>query len=458
MPETLAGTSQSLPLVVLAPSILLLGAALLLVIARLRHRAATFVVCAVWLRYVISALHEFSFQPALGGLSWNALASVAVVLWGLLVIRPRHLLLAHLLPVYLLVAVVILSGALNGGVGGALDTIVKYAYFVVILVATYDAATDIGPGRFLRALLWSFAPLLLFQALSVALDFSKPGEVDGSLNYIGGYEHEASFSVALATLYVVASFAPGLRGAPRVALLAVALIGIAVANYRTTILALVPLVGAGFVTGVMRRFRPDQRGLVSLAMLVATVTIGAATAALFADRFADLALALSDPGRLVKPPADYSAEEQAMMSGRAYIWSSFVAAYLDAPPLQRLVGLGPDSWVGLFTTYPHNTLVDYLYEFGILGLVALLALWTTMLMTAARAARGLRVRLILAHVSFILLNMATMAHWLIEGLLLYGLLCGYTLHARRLATGAAHGEPRAPSALRGFPPPAIARR
>jgi hypothetical protein len=38
-----------------------------------------------------------------------------------------------------------------------------------------------------------------------------------------------------------------------------------------------------------------------------------------------------------------------------------------------------------------------------------------------------RGQLVCTHVGFILLNMATMPFWMIEGLIFYGLLCGYTL-------------------------------
>src|SRR3546814_8832044 len=55
------------------------------------------------------------------------------------------------------------------------------------------------------------------------------------------------------------------------------------------------------------------------------------------------------------------------------------------------------------------------------------------LFVAAASARGDRFQLIAAHFAFFLLNMATMPFWQVEGLALYGLLCGYTIHAARAA-------------------------
>ena len=42
---------------------------------------------------------------------------------------------------------------------------------------------------------------------------------------------------------------------------------------------------------------------------------------------------------------------------------------------------------------------------------------------------ALRGQLVCTHIGFILLNMATMPFWQIEGLILYALLCGYTYNA-----------------------------
>jgi hypothetical protein len=41
--------------------------------------------------------------------------------------------------------------------------------------------------------------------------------------------------------------------------------------------------------------------------------------------------------------------------------------------------------------------------------------------------------LLAAHASFFVLNMATMPFWQVEGLALYGLLCGYTVYSARAA-------------------------
>jgi hypothetical protein len=64
--------------------------------------------------------------------------------------------------------------------------------------------------------------------------------------------------------------------------------------------------------------------------------------------------------------------------------------------------------------------------------IALTLLLGSGLVMAARAAANQRAILLAAHVSFLLLNMATMPMWQIEGLILYALLWGFTLYGVRL--------------------------
>src|SRR5690606_36911269 len=140
----------------------------------------------------------------------------------------------------------------------------------------------------------------------------------------------------------------------------------------------------------------------------------------------------ADPAALIKPPRDFDLLERQVMSGRPLIWSGYIYAWADGTPLQHLFGLGPESREGVFKVYPHNTLGATLDERGWLGVAAMIALWAVMC-AAAASARGDRFLLIAAHFAFFLLNMATMPFWQVEGLALYGLLCGYTVHAARAA-------------------------
>jgi len=432
-------TAQALPygpafgLGILLPVTALLLVALVIAARRAGSVAGAFVVVALWMRYTAGAYHLYMFQPLAGGLSGNALLSIGITAFGLLfVVRPANLALKWLLPVYALVGLALLSAALNGDAAGGINVAVKYAYMIVIMIAVFQALRSDPDARFLSWAMVSFLPLLVFQALSLALNLPKGSEDGDGLVWIGGYNHEAAFSVAMMTGFLVGCFAKSAPRGVRVAFLAATFLGILLAGYRTTILAAAPLALAVFLSGLTLSVRRDQRVPMAVTAVVAGVLLVSFAALSYSESFTDLAAFLSDPAGLIKPPRDFDLLERQVMSARPLIWSSYIYAWAEGTPLQHLFGLGPESWEGVFKVYPHNTLVATLYELGWFGIAAMIVLWTVMF-AAAASAHGERFKLLAAHFAFFLLNMATMPFWQVEGLALYGLLCGYTVYAARAA-------------------------
>jgi hypothetical protein len=58
--------------------------------AQLKDSATRFVIAAIWLRYLLSALHQYTFPPVIAGLSLNALGSLAVIAVGIAIVDWRH--------------------------------------------------------------------------------------------------------------------------------------------------------------------------------------------------------------------------------------------------------------------------------------------------------------------------------------------------------------------------------
>lgn len=425
---------------ILLPVTALLLVSLVIAARRAGSVAGAFVVVALWMRYIAGAYHLYMFKPFVGGLSGNALLSIAVTGFGLLfVVRPANLAIKWLLPVYALIVLALFSASLNGDIAGGINAAVKFAYMIVIMVAVFQALRIDPEARFVNWAMVSFLPLLVFQVLSLALNLPKGSEDGDGLVWIGGYNHEAAFSVAMMTGFLVGCFARSAPRAIRVAFLTATFLGILLAGYRTTILAFAPLALAVFLSGLTLSVRRDQRAPMAITAVVMGVLLVAVAALLYRESFTDLAAFLADPAGLIKPPRDFDLLERQVMSARPLIWSSYIYAWADGTPLQHLFGLGPESWEGVFKVYPHNTLVATLYELGWLGVAAIIALWTAMF-AAAVSAQGERFRLLAAHFAFFLLNMATMPFWQVEGLALYGLLCGYTIHAARAATPSRPGR------------------
>lgn len=419
--------SRLLPAAALYPTaalaVLMLGYAL----TRTQHLTGRFLIGIVWLRFMMQVFPDVTHPPDFGGFSLNAWASLAVCVVGAMVVSSRLRVIGRLPLVLTLMGVIVLSGLINGAYPGMAETLLKWGYFFVVALCVYDCIQRDGDARIFGPLLWAFAPPLILQALSVALGAGKANETDGSISFVGGFSHEAAFSIVLVTCFAVASLAPRLNPALRLGLLAVCVIGIFAANYRTSLIALAPLAIGFFTFSTARSFTSRQQMLVGAAALVGVVGLTVLAAWALRERMADIALAAGDDA-LFKPPGEFNQTDRELFSGRIYLWSSYLHAYFAGDDLRILFGFGPDAWIGVFSKYAHNTVISYLYEFGLFGAALIVLVWFAML-ARARTIQDpwLRGQVMLAHLGFIVLNFATMPHWQIEGLILYGLLCGYTL-------------------------------
>jgi hypothetical protein len=420
---------KSMPGWLLYPATLMVIVVLAYPFYTVRSLIARYVLFALSFRYLMSAHHDFTFQDSPIGISYNAIGSSMVFLLGLLLIRTRHLLLTMLLPFYAVIAVVVLSAFANRTLGSSVDVVVKFGYLIVITIAVYESISERGEERTMSLLLWAMVTPVFFQFLSVIFGISKGAQgVGAGISYVGGYNHEAGFSTVLATGFVIACFATGLslwlRGGALLTLLA----GLFLANYRTSIIAFAPMALMQFNADVLARFSPRVRIIIGLVLLGITAAGALGAAWVMRDKFADLNVVFSDPGSLVKPQAQYTPEEKRLLSARPWIWAGYIDAYVHGGVKNWVLGFGPNAWVGKFPVYAHNTLVGTLYEYGIVGVMAMIVLWSWMFICALRVKRGPRGKLLAAHTSFLLLNMATMPHWTIEGNLLYGIICGYTFY------------------------------
>lgn len=431
MNDAAQASAPSFGIAILGPATLLLLIIALIAGSRIDSKQGRFLFAALWLRMTMGAYHVFVFKPVFAGMSGNALVSIAVTGIGLLIVQPRHLMLKALLPVYILISLALLSGALNADMSGVITVVMKYTYFIVILIATFEALRHDEAGKLMSHLIWAFAPLLLFQWLSVALNLPKGSEMGDGLVWIGGYNHEAAFSIALLLAFTVGCLAHRLHPLIRLSFLGFVVIGIFLAGYRTTLFAAGPLLLIVFWAAITQYVGASQRRIIAAtAMMIGIVGIGA-IAVIDHERFADLGTFLSNPDALIKPPREFTQIERGILSARPLIWSEYIYAYRDGRYFQIMFGFGPESWTKAFDVYPHNTLIGTLYELGAVGVFAMLLFWLTMAAYIFQARRIDRPTLAAAHLSLFFLNMGTMPFWQMEGLALYAVLCGYTLYSAR---------------------------
>ena len=403
----------------------------LYVIMRTRGRAAKFLIFACWLRFTLGSLQAFTYNSAFGDIKWVGLGSLIIVATSFFALDKRRFFSRPFWPVGIICLLMVFSALMNGALMSAIEPILRFFIFVIIAVALWQALES-GGSTVLRRLLFVFVQPLTYQLASIALNIPKSGELDGSVSYIGGYYHEELFSLIAANAFFLAVFAGRLNKFARLAICLISLVSIDLADYRTTMLGVVPLaLVAGFI-GIPRAVKPSQRTFARVVMIVAGLALVGGVVAAERDRFADLG-ALSQGTGLIKPPETFTWADRRVLSSRPYIWSEYLYAYADAPQLQKWIGYGPDSWVTRMPMYAHNTLISFLYELGAFGVIAILLVWGNMVRLALLAEPSWRPLLLAGHASFIMLNLATMAHWQVEGNILYGLLCGFTIAKARQA-------------------------
>ncbi len=420
--------APQLPLAVLLVVAFVSAITLALAMRRLNSMPGAFLLLAVWLRIISGAFYTFTFAPIAGGLSINALLSVTMVCAGILIVDTRTFRQIWMVPIYFLLAIVLVSTVINGTVSGAIDMIFKWGYMVVVIAATKQSMQKHGRDLLLYMIIWCYAPIFVFQILSLVLGYGKDTEGSNALSYIGGYMHEAAFSIMIATFATVVFLTSRMSFVSKALFLLLTVLAVLLANYRTAILAMMPvLAGFVFVEG-LSRFDRKSRAFVGV-MLIPIVLIGVIFGAdKLGERFSDLGTMFTEYERFMKPAAQFSSDDQKVMSGRLYIWSMYLTGYAGGSDLQLLFGYGPNSWVGVIWKYAHNTLVSYVYELGPLGAIALVIIWATFLYGTLRITDAvMRNKLLLAQAGFFLFNLATMPHWMIEGIVLYALIQGTVL-------------------------------
>ena len=220
----------------------------------------------------------------------------------------------------------------------------------------------------------------------------------------------------LATGFVIACFATGLSLWVRGGALLTLLAGLLLRQLPHRHVAIAPMALMQFNPMSSARFSPRLRIIIGMVILGIT-TAGAVGAAWVMRDVRRPQCRLLRPRRLIKPQAQYTPREKradvgtALYLGRLYRWLS-----QRQPKNRVLVGFGPDAWVGKFPVYAHNTLVvGRLYQYGIVGVMAMIVLWSWMFIAPCASSTGRKGKLLAAHASFFLLNMATMPHWTHRG-------------------------------------------
>lgn len=391
----------------------------------LKNKYLIFVVLALWLRYTLSAFHQITYDPFVAGFSLNALGSISVVLLGVLLLPNLTFRLRQYLVFYAFFAIIIISGLVNSEVKGLINVLVKWGYFFVLSAAVFLSLRMQPTKVVFKALLAPFLLPVSLQVLSVLLGEVKATEADGSASYIGGYNHEAAFSMVIVGFILVLGWLERKTIRFHAPLFFISVFLLILVNYRTAMLAVLPVVLIFILTMLSERFESKYKLPILAAAAVPLIAIGLIISSSLAERFSDITLVVTNFSDLIKAPMYYSEADKDIFSSRMYLWSQYLYAFFNSDWINQWVGLGPEHWAGLFSHYAHNAYVSYIYEYGYLGITAFLAMNVYLLICALKhRSKVLGQKLFFSVLGIMVMNLSTMPLWNIEGLICYALIAG----------------------------------
>jgi O-antigen ligase len=384
-----------------------------------------FLVFAVWFRLLLAAMHEITYQPAFGGLRINAVFSILITFAVVVLCDRRVFQIRHVQSLYVIILIIFISGLFNGQYNPMVDFVFRYAFLVGMALLAYRAFRLFDPDVVLRALVSACSLTLILQVFSIATGKYKLAEADNSISFTGGYFHESTFA-QIVLIFLFSSVL--IRRAPLYWYLGsvlAAFIAIYFSNYRTIIIGALPitvvvLAYAGFSLAPRRSIPYLVMGMgLAVAFLAASID------QVLPDRFRTLLDFTQHSGLLFADPASFTFEQRDILNHRVYVWAKFITAFLQADVYAWIVGSGSQSYLKFSHVFAHNTFISFLFEYGVLGLAALLYMVIYNLRIAMDVGDNrLSLMLLAGMVGFLLVNMADMALWGIEGIMAYGVLCG----------------------------------
>lgn len=380
-------------------------------------------------RYLVTFYHEYTTRPMFGSQSLNSFVTLGITAACLYYARRDLIRYRAILPVYGMIAALIVSGMLNMEIGGTINALIRQSLFIglMLVVAT---AIDAEPndGSVSRVMLAAFLVPVAFQLMSVVFRLGKASESDGSVSYMGGYVHESVFSIMMLTALVIVALSGGLTWRRRTVYMAVIFTSLFLANYRTAVIAAMPILLIHIIFGSAINARAGLANYVRAGAFLGAIILGSLLAVLLSQRMADIGTLLTQGGGLIKPPSAFGTEDRGLLSGRILIWSDYLYTTLRSDVSHLVFGFGPDSWQQQFSIYAHNVYISYVYEIGFVGTAFYLYMLAHFLWLACTARPDKRWPLVGIHLCYGVLCLGTMPTFSIEGVMFYAVICGYTLY------------------------------
>jgi hypothetical protein len=380
-------------------------------------------------RYLTTFFHDYTTKSVFAGQSINSFLTLGLTALCLFLAGRDLIRFKVFIPAFAMLAALLMSGFWNFEIVGTINALIRQLLFLSVMVLIVKALDEEpNDGSSSQIILAAFIIPIFYQLLSVVFRQSKAFETDGSVSFIGGYVHEGVFSTLLLTALVVCALAAGVSWRKRSIYMSVIVVGLFFANYRTAVIAAAPIVLAHLIFGSATVTRANLAGYVRAGAFLVTCGIGSVLVGLLSERMADVGTLLTSGSGLIRPPVELTYEDRSLLSGRILIWNDYLFATLRSDISHLVFGFGPDAWEKVFALYAHNVYISYVYEIGFVGTLIFLYMLLHFLVLAATARSDKRWQLLGAHAAYGLLCLGTMPTFSIEGVILYAVICGYTVY------------------------------
>lgn len=394
---------------------------------RLRSPMAIFVLVAIWLRMLFDIWSQYTIPRIAFGLSLQAVLSVATVMVGLALVDWRRLAHPILLPLYGLMAVATVSMAFNGDITDWFEALMRWLYVVALSIAVAQVLMTVGVKEMSWRLLMVLSFMLFSQVACVGAGLGKVTEIDHSIAYCGGFNHESNYSILLMAMLLPLGVGRVLSPMRTLLLMAAIMVALMFANYRTVIIAMAPAIVFILVRDGLRLFKAEGRPLLFGLGVAAVLAVSPVILLNMSDRWQTVVQVVTHPSVVLNSPDTFTREEQQLGSGRTYLASLYISAWRQSSPIQQWVGHGADSWQDAFKVYAQNTLLCYLYDLGLAGVVATLLFWLAQLYYCVTAQKRDVFFCVLFWLGMAAMNMSTQPLTLVDGIILYAIFNGYVI-------------------------------
>ena len=379
------------------------------------------------IRFVLASFPNIAYPQIIGPFSLVSLYSIFLVGFIGIFFLSNNIEVkkdSSLLFIGSILILMVLAAIINSHYVQSVASLVKWVMILLLTNLVFNAVKEDGAIKVLNAIGYSYLYPIMMLLASVILGVSKATENDGSTSYVGGFNHEAVFSVIILSGMFIFVLKAALQRRYLFMLANVLLMFILLflVNYRTTILACLGMVMA---VGCLVFFKSSigKKIMILFCSVFVFTIVGNLESSSIVERFQEIPQALANLSNFAVLPEFFDGDERRFFSGRIFFWSSYIHEALNGSIYQIWFGHGMDSWKGFFEKYAHNTFVSFFYEIGFVGVFLLLAFFVTLAIKAFKGEHWLaKVLLVGAIAAFIILNIATMPLWQIEGVIFLSIL------------------------------------